>query len=322
MARHVTVSCLGPERLRLAPDARIDEAMAAVRRHLGAAVEQVLPDRPDLIVLPEACDRADSFSAARRMEYYRAVGTSNLDWMRAVARDNHCCVAFSTIREVADHSWRNSTLMIDRRGEVAGTYNKNHVVIEETEEAGILCGAEAPLIRCDFGTVACAICFDLQFDKLRLHYKALAPELIVFSSRYHGGLAQRLWAFSCHSWFVGAVTGLPCTILSPLGETVAASTMNRFHATARINLDSALVHLDGNLERFDAARRKYGRELAVQEPPDGYLDIALLSSESPDCSIVEMMREFDIEPLEHYLERSAAHHANPANREPPEGVRR
>ncbi len=314
MARNITVSCVGPERLRADPDTPIDSAKRLVRAHLQAALGQVFPEKPDLIVLPEASDRMDWFGIEKRKQYVRAVGEDNLEWMRSLARGGRCYIAYGTIREMPDSSWRNSLVVIDRQGNIAGTYDKNHVVIEETAEAGILCGTEAPLIRCDFGTVACAICFDLQFDRLRLHYKTLAPDLILFSSRYHGGLAQALWAFTCRSWFAGAVMGLPCSILSPLGETVSASTMNLFHATARINLDSALVHLDHNLERFAAAKQKYGPLFTIREPPDGYLDIALLSSESPDRTIGEIMREFEIEPLESYLARSLAHHDDPAHR--------
>ncbi len=309
MARNIVVSCLGPGRLPVGPEASVEEALRAARRQLAAAVDAVLPDRPDLIVLPEACDRPDSFSVRRRQEYYRAAGTTNLDWARRAARDNNCAIAFSTIRQAGDGTWRNSTCVIDRAGSIAGIYDKNHVVIEETTEADILCGTEAPLIRLGFGTVACAICFDLQFDRLRLAYKALAPDLILFSSRYHGGLNQNIWAFTCRSWFAGSVAGLPCSIVSPLGETVAASTMNMASATARVNLDCALVHLDENLERFGAARRKYGRALSITEPPNGYLDIALLSCESEEHTIQEIMRDCGLEPLQGYLDRSLAYHA-------------
>jgi predicted amidohydrolase len=315
VARNTVVSCVGPAPLRVDPATGIDAAADAVRRHLEKHIMQVLPEGPDLIVLPEACDRADSFSIARRQEYYRALGTTNLDWMRGIARDNHCYIAFSTIREMADGTWRNTTFLIDREGAVAGAYDKNHPVIEEITEAGILSGAQAPIIPCDFGAVACAICFDLQFDRLRLHYRELHPDLLVFCSRYHGGLAQSLWAFGCRSWFAGAVAGLPCTILSPLGETVAASTMNVPHISARINLDCALVHLDNNLQRFAAAKQKYGRMLEMSEPPQGYLDVALISSQSEERTIRQIMEEFELEPLDEYLARSLAHQTDPANRE-------
>ena len=314
MPRFVTVSCLGPERHRVPGDSSIEDAWRVVRAHLQESIDQVLPERPDLIVLPEACDRPDFFTVEKRKEYFRAAGAENLAWIRTVARENGCSIAYASLTEVEDGSWRNRLSVIDRTGGVAGVYDKNHVVIEETVEAGILCGTEAPLIHCDFGTAAGVICFDLQFDRLRLHYKELAPDLLIFSSRYHGGMAQSLWAFTCRSWFAGAIMGLPCTILSPLGEVVAASTMNLFHATARINLDSALVHLDQNLERFPAAKEKYGPRFVVREPPDGYLDIALLSSEEEGRTIRQIMQEFEIEPLESYLARSLAHHDQPCNR--------
>jgi predicted amidohydrolase len=314
VARNIVVSCLGPGRLPVDSDASIDAALRAARSHLRAGIEAVLPDRPDLIILPEACDRPDFFSLERRRDYFRAAGTTNLDFARSAARDNNCVVAFSTIRDAGDGTWRNSTFVIDRKGDIAGSYDKNHVVIEETTEAGILCGTEAPLIRLDFGTVACAICFDLQFDRLRLIYKALKPDLIIFSSRYHGGLNQNLWAFSCRAWFAGAVTALPCSIVSPLGETVAASTMNVAQVTARINLDCAVVHLDHNLERFAAAKLRYGRALVIHEPPDGYLDIALLTCESEEHTMAEIMRECGLEPLDDYLARSLAWHAGAGDR--------
>jgi len=64
-------------------------------------------------------------------------------------------------------------------------------VIEETTQDGVLCGKEAPVFECDFGRVACAICFDLNFDELRLKIAKARPDLILFCSMYHGGLDAR-----------------------------------------------------------------------------------------------------------------------------------
>jgi predicted amidohydrolase len=314
MARNIVVSCLGPRPLEVDPASSIDAAREAMQGYLVKHVGQVVPDTPDIIVLPEMCDRPDAFSLSKRKEYYRRMGGANIDLMRSVARKHHCYVAFPTMREREDGSWRNTTFLIDRSGEIAGTYDKNHVVIEETTEAGILCGTDGRLIECDFGEAACAICFDLQFDELRLRYKELAPRLILFSSRYHGGMNQAFWAFTCRSWFAGAVSGLPCSIVSPIGETVAASTVNQDFVSARINLDYAVVHLDHNLERFDEVKRRYGRDVVIHEPGEGYLDVALLTCESEELSMEQIMRETGLEPLDHYLARSQAHRDEPKNR--------
>ena len=66
MARNILVSCLGPGRMPVDSDAGIDSALRAARKHLSAAIDPVLPDAPDLIILPEACDRPDSFSIEKR----------------------------------------------------------------------------------------------------------------------------------------------------------------------------------------------------------------------------------------------------------------
>ena len=123
---------------------------------------------------------------------------------------HHCVFANNVIRD--------SSTLIDRHGQIVGVYNKNQVTIGERIESGILYGRETPVFACDFGRVAFAICFDLNFDGLRLKYVKAKPDLIVFSSVYHGGLMQAYWAYSCRAHFVGAVAGLPCEIRNPRGE--------------------------------------------------------------------------------------------------------
>jgi len=203
--------------------------------------------------------------------------------------------------------------LIDRDGEVAGIYSKNHVVIEETTEYGILCGKNADLIETDFGTVACAICFDLNFDELRLKYAAQKPDLILFSSMYHGGLMQSYWAYSCRAHFVGAIQGLPSAIISPSGETLAETTNYFNYVTHTVNLDCKLVHLDYNREKITAAKEKYGRGFIMKDP--GKLGSVLLSCELEDLTIDEIIEEFEIETLDAYMERALKHRHTPGNME-------
>jgi predicted amidohydrolase len=206
MARPVKVSSIGA----VPPAAPCGDTTpdALNRRMTGFwrdEINQVLPDKPDLIVLPELCDRFSNLAPQQVKEQRAARGDSMLEFLQSVARENRCYIAYPTARLAGDGSWRNAALMIDRRGEVVGEYDKNHPVVTETTEMDILCGAAAPLIECDFGRVAFAICFDLNFDELRLKYKAAHPDLIVFPSMYHGGIMQPYWAYSCRAHFVGCV---------------------------------------------------------------------------------------------------------------------
>ena len=204
MANYVKISTIGAPTLPEKPGSN-EEALEIMKAHWQNLLSEVLPDRPDVIVVPEACDRFSAHTHEERKVYYRFRGNMIRDLFADIAKKHRCYIAYSAAREVEDGTWRNSTQLIDRNGEILGIYNKNHLVIEETTEGEILCGKDAPIFECDFGRVALAICFDLNFDELRLKYKEAKPDLILFSSMYHGGLMQRYWAYSCRAHFVGSI---------------------------------------------------------------------------------------------------------------------
>ena len=312
MARNVTISALGPAALPGYADAPFDQALDRMLAHWRGQFDLVLPDRPDLIVVPEACDRFSAMPHERRLEYYKYRGDRVRDFFAEVAAANSCYLAYSACRDLPDGSRRNSTQIIDRQGRVAGIYNKNHVVVEETTRSGILCGKDAPVIACDFGTVGCAICFDLNFAPIRAKYAAARPDLIVFCSMYHGGLMQNYWAYDCRAHFVGAICGDQCTVINPLGELVAASTNYHHHVTATVNLDCALAHLDYNWGKFRAMKAKYGRGVQFTDP--GHLGCVLITNGLADRSVADLVAEFEIELLDDYWARALRHHAE--NTEP------
>lgn len=275
-------------------------------------VELVLPDKPDLILVPEASDRYHRITGEARKEYYRTRGNQVRDFWAKVAVDNHTYVGYSAAREMPDGTWRNSTQIIDRNGEVAGIYNKNHCVIEETTVNGILCGKDAPVIKTDFGTVGCAICFDLNFEPIRKKYEASQPDLILFSSMYHGGLMQNYWAYACRSHFVGSICGDECAILNPLGETIARTTNYFSYISHNVNLDCKLCHLDYNWAKLRALKEKYGRGVTIFDP--GHVGVVLVTCERDDMTVMDMINEFELELFDHYMERALKHWSE--NQEP------
>ncbi len=315
MANYVRISTICAQALRFGMGGKLhgQEAVDRMIAHWKGKFGQVLPDKPDLIVLPEACDRFPEHALAERIAYYKTRGNQVRDFFAQTAKENQCYIAYSAAREMPDGTWRNSTQIIDRAGNVAGVYNKNHVVVEETTQAGILCGKEAPIIECDFGRVACAICFDLNFAELREKYVEARPDLLVFSSMYHGGLMQAYWAYACRTHFVGAICGDQGTVISPLGEQLACTTNYFDHVTTTVNLDCKVVHLDYNWGKLTAMKKKYGPKTKMIDP--GHLGCVLISSETDEFSINDMIEEFDFEILDDYMDRAMAHRHNPMNME-------
>ena len=305
MANRVTISTFSAAPPSVAPDTALEDVTTQMIEFWRAKTAKVLPDRPDLIVLPEMCDRPAGWPCEERRKYFEARGNRVRDFFAGMAGENACYIAYSSARQAGDGTWRNSTALLDRTGGVTGIYNKNHLTIQENEEGGLLYGKDAPLIECDFGRVACAICFDLNFDELRLKYAAARPDLILFSSMYHGGLMQPYWAYSCRAHFAAAVPGKPSAVLAPTGEVIATTTNYFDYVTATINLDCALCHLDGNWPKLDAAKAKYGRKVAVHDP--GFLGSVLLSSETDEFTVEDIVKEFELEPLDDYFQRALAH---------------
>jgi predicted amidohydrolase len=312
---YVKIATIGSRPLSIDVNTEPQKVVDKMIAHWRNRFAQVLPDRPDLIVVPEACDRPGGFPLDKRLKYYQVRKRQIQDFFAKVAKENNCYIVYSAAREMKDGTWRNSSILIDRKGNVAGIYNKNHPTIGEIEE-GILCGRDAPIIECDFGRVAFAICFDLNFDELRLQYVKAKPDLIIFSSMYHGGLMQTYWAYSCRCHFVGAIAGraTPSEIRNPLGRVVASNTNYFDFAVATVNLDCALVHLDYNWERLRKLKAKYGPKVKITDP--GCLGAVLVSSENEKISVEEMVKEFEIERLDDYMARALAHRHKPGNMAP------
>lgn len=317
MANYVKISCLSAPACQIAPETDLQETVETMIRFWERQLEQVLPDKPDIVVLPECCDRplTTGYPLERRKEYYRHRGDQVRDFFAKVARDNRCYIAYSAVVEQPDGTFRNSTQLLDRTGSVFGTYNKNHVVIEERTQGDILYGKEAPVFETeDVGRIACAICFDLNLDVLRLQYARQKPDIILFSSAYHGGLMQQYWAYSCRSYFAGSIyTHARSAILSPLGETIGESTNYYHYVTRTVNLDRVVIHIDYNGGKFRSIKQKYGEKVNIHDP--GLLGSVLLTSETDEFTALDIVREYDLLLLDDYWEKALAHRCAPGNME-------
>jgi len=302
--KHLTIATIG--NLPPAMENGIDNQIVVeqVIHFWKQEIEQVLPYKPDLILLPEACDRPMGFISEKQFDYFRERKNQLQDFFASVARSNRCYVIFGTKYEESKGIWRNSSIILDRKGALVGIYNKNFPTIGEME-TGVKPGYEAPVFRCDFGTIACAICFDLNFKELLDRYAVQNPDVILFSSMYHGGQMQANWAYTCRSFFIGSIGNrkVPSEIRNPQGEVIKTSTEYFDFAVATINLDTEIAHLDFNWEKLEKLKEKYGTDVTISDP--GKLGSVLITSEHKSISAMEMLKEFDIELLDNYLNRSS-----------------
>ena len=309
MANFVTLSTITatePDFSTLPKDFSVYEK--EIKKMLKERIEEVGPDNPDLIVMPECSNRYTPRTIVGMKDFYRYIGDSIVDFLKPIAAENNVNIAYSAQRYAepdAKKPFRNSTVYIGRKGEICGIYDKNHLVIEEYTQGDIAYSNEAKLIKLDFGNVATAICFDLNFDELLYKYKPQKPDLIVFSSMYHGGLRQAQWAYICRSHLVSSICKKKSGIINPYGEIIASTTNYTSYVSGKVNLDYELCHIDYNWEKIHEAKRKYKDALVVHDP--GYVGSVMLSSEDPNITVKEIIKEFEIEMLDDYFERALAH---------------
>ncbi len=203
----------------------------------------------------------------------------------------------------------NSTVFFAPGGDVLGIYDKTNLTIGEIEE-GLTSGKGPVVVDTDIGRLGGIICFDLNFESLRSQYRALGPDILVFSSMFHGGLQQQTWAYDCKAYFVCSWQDTGTGIFAPFGRCIAQTHIYENIAVGTVNLDRAMVHLDFNGEKFPAIRKKYADEVSIDIPPN--IGTCLILSNTDKRSAMDVVKEFELELVDDYFSRATD--ANAKNR--------
>lgn len=219
---------------------------------------------------------------------------------REFAIRNHCTVAGS-IKLKDQGQIYNALVYIGPNGEFLGDYRKVFPTLGELER-GISPGTGATVIETPAGKLGGVICYDLNFEQLRNQYHELKPDILLFSSMFHGDHLQSNWAYHCRSWFVAACKDNTSDILNPLGRLTASTNYYMRIVRDRVNLDRFVMHLDHNLEIFPDIRRRYGDEISIEANPK--LGVAVLYSESDKRNAGDIAGEFGLIQLDELFERS------------------
>jgi apolipoprotein N-acyltransferase len=194
----------------------------------------------------------------------------------------------------------NSLVLIGRGGDLQAIYHKAYPTINELEKA-IVPGPGAQVVDTEFGRLGFAICYDLNFAELRLAYRDLHPDLILFSSFFRGGLQTRWWACETRSHLVSSCLDPECVIVNPVGRVLARTDFHTRTATATLNLDCEVLHYDYTNLRLAEAIQRHGADLDFDwAEPEG---VFLLSSKGPR-PVREILEEFGWERVEAYFARA------------------
>jgi predicted amidohydrolase len=233
------------------------------------------------------------------------------DWRRAIAPlfdvAVRCRIAVTAPLLVRENgSLSNSFFMISRQGEVLGRYDKMRPAPGEFE-GGVRPGSLPRLIEWEGLRIGGAICFDTLFPDVFRCQAEMGADLFLVPSLWPGGSYLNYYALVFSTPIVLAYPAWS-RIIDITGREVAAGGYRnetlRFGfgapvVMATLNFDRVSLYGNINQERIVEVERRYGAKVRVLFDQQNCM--FYLESRSPDLTVTDVMKEFELVPCRKYL---------------------
>ncbi len=264
-----------------------------------AAIRQLAPCRPDLIALTECFHCAGV--PGRFDELALEAGSETVRKISEAARTLKSHVLCPIMERRGDLTF-NCTLWINRAGEIADRYDKIHPTESEID-SGVTCGLSKPtVLQMDFGKVGVQTCFDVNWPEPWRQLTRGGAELIVWPSAYGGGrfLAARASENQCY--VLSATWPRLCRLYDITGDVLVEGGRLTEWIVGTVDLERRLFHWDFQGDRLARIRDRYGPDVRIDiYHEDGWF---ALQSLRDGLSVGDLIREFDLVPLDRYLVRA------------------
>jgi beta-ureidopropionase len=267
-------------------------------------MEDVKGLHPDIVCLPELFDTSwvdESYVISEIAEDEKVPGPV-ASRLAEFAKNNNTYVTCPIYTRKGDNFY-NSVLVIDRKGNIAGAYNKMHPVKDEIitekdgkEAIGILPGAkDQPVIQTDFGKVGIQICYDANWQDGWENFKKQGAEIMLFSSQFPGGrmLNFLAWRYGC---YVISSTGSDGRIVDMSGNDIHSSSTFVRYAWADINLEKSNTDTWPTNERLPELFAKYGSSLGIKVWDN--TGVITIESFDPHLKVSDVLKEFKIQTID------------------------
>ena len=210
----------------------------------------------------------------------------------------HNMYVICPIREQAGQEQFNTAVLLDRQGRVVGTYRKVFVFWGE----GLHVSREGvKAFDTDFGRISILTCFDLNFAELWQEAEKLGAEIVFWPSAYGGGFPLNANAM-LHGYYIVPVGA--GNIIDFTGQTLSNVEKPRpSQFVATLDLDRTLIHKNFTAEKVARllAEHKGEVELERDYPMEEWF---LLRAVKPGISVRDLCRQYQIETLRAYRQRS------------------
>lgn len=252
--------------------------------------------KPDLVLLPETFKMAGLPGSSIKANAEPVPGpTFNL--ISNLARQgNYNLVAGHVVTE--GEKIFNKALVINRKGELVGSYNKNYPVENEIL-CGITPGADVPAFDLDFGRIGTAICFDINWPDLWATLSQKRIDLACWISAYEGGFPLKSYAWTYQYPIVTSVMPYHARVIDISGEILCSTSRWSRVVCCDLNLDRGLFHTDKQMDQIAEIQKKYGSNVIVKTFTEEHLII--IENNLPGKSISDIAQEFNLVSYKDYI---------------------
>jgi len=212
-------------------------SLDAQRRRIAALLDEAGAVRPDIAVLTEFCPAVgvDHKNYDNPLTVCEPVPGGPVCKVLAAAARKYRMHVLAGVMERRGKYCFNTAVLIDRKGKLAGTYEKTHLTFGELK-SGYSCGRRYPVFDLDFGRIGVHICYDEWFPEVARYYAHAGVEILFLPVWGGKPITWRTRALDNGIYFVSASVTPPSMIISSSGA-ILAETHHAGVVWADLNLD-------------------------------------------------------------------------------------
>ena len=268
-------------------------SLEKIAKHVGEEASRGV----DVILLPELCRGQDASSE-------EPLHGPTVTALAALAAKHATYIAVPIDR--LDNDKRlNTVVLLDRSGQIACEYNKVFPYwAEYMRHPHVSPGEATAVYQADFGRLGIATCFDVNFPEVWRQLSEEGAELVLWPSKYSGGRSLQAHAINHHYYIVTSSATPDCIVYDITGEQLLyehAKDINISRVT--LDLDRGIYHQNFNLAKRDKLLSEHSQDI-VQEKWMGLEQWFVLKAKLSGVSARELARQYGLEELQHYIERS------------------
>ena len=273
-------------------------------------MEELTGMGPDIICLPELFNTmwVEEQKPLNEIAEDEKVSGPVTSKIAAFARKNKCYVVCPLITKKGGDFY-NSSLLIDRKGSIAGVYNKMHPVKSEIfpdqdlKGGGVIPGAiDQPIIETDFGKVGMQICYDANWSDGWDNLKKKGADIVLFSSAFPGGRMLNYYAQK-NNYYIVSSTGGDARVIDISGNDLDITSEFVRYSWATINMNKKNVATWPTNGELPGLFKKYKGKLGIKVW--GTTDVITIESRDPQLKVSNVLKEFKIPDYAAYLQYEA-----------------